>query len=119
MADTEGATDAPVSDEVGTRLLFENDRVRVWDLRLAPGERTGLHRHTEDYLYVVIGAGRLKAIRPVEGGQDSPGNETEAWYESDFADGEVRFRTLDGEDVHDAENVGDAEWRNIVVELKR
>ena len=28
----------PISDAVGTKLLFENDRVRVWDLRLAPGE---------------------------------------------------------------------------------
>ena len=25
-----------ISPEVGTQLLFENDRVRVWDLRLAP-----------------------------------------------------------------------------------
>ncbi len=46
-----------VSDEVGSKLLFENDRVRVWDLRIDPGESTGLHRHTKDYLYVVIGGG--------------------------------------------------------------
>ena len=25
------------SDQVGTRLMFENERVRVWDLALAPG----------------------------------------------------------------------------------
>ena len=45
----------PVSPDVGTKLLFENDRVRVWDLCLQPGEGTGLHRHENDYLYVVIG----------------------------------------------------------------
>ena len=44
-----------ISEEAGTRLLFENERVRVWDLRLEPGQSTGLHRHKEDYLYVVIG----------------------------------------------------------------
>ena len=46
-----------ISEDIGTRLLFENDRVRVWDLALAPGESTGMHRHENDYLYVVIGGG--------------------------------------------------------------
>lgn len=44
--------DNTVSPAVGTQLLFENERVRVWDLRLAPGESTGLHRHEHDYLYI-------------------------------------------------------------------
>jgi hypothetical protein len=26
------------SDRIGTELLFENDRVRVWDMVLEPGE---------------------------------------------------------------------------------
>ena len=50
-----------ISSEIGSRLLFENDRVRVWDLQLAPGQSTGLHRHEHDYLYVVIGDGRFQA----------------------------------------------------------
>jgi hypothetical protein len=33
-------------------------------------------------------------------------------------DGEVRFRSIDGVETHDAINVGEATWRNIVVELK-
>ena len=52
--------DQQISDEVGTRLLFENERVRVWDLQLEPGEATGLHAHHSDYLYVVIGNGQLQ-----------------------------------------------------------
>lgn len=101
--------DDTVSTDIGTELLFENDRVRVWDLRLQPGERTGMHRHCNDYLYVVIGGGRLKAAHA--DGSD--------WYDVEMTDGEVRFRDVDTEDVHDAENVGDTEWRNIIVELKR
>ncbi|MFD1733155.1 hypothetical protein ACFSC4_21605 [Deinococcus malanensis] len=27
----------PPAEQVGTRLMFENDRVRVWDLALVPG----------------------------------------------------------------------------------
>lgn len=98
-----------ISSEVGTQLLFENDRVRVWDLRLAPGESTGLHRHDTDYLYVVIGDGQLQ-------GRNADGS---ARPVQDMQDGEVRFRAIDSEDIHEAVNVGDASWRNIVVELKQ
>ena len=97
-----------ISPQVGTRLLFENERVRVWDLQLAPGESTGVHRHERDYLYVVIGDGRLQAA-------DADGERREA---SDMKDGEVRFNEVDGEAVHEAFNVGDGSWRNIIVELK-
>lgn len=94
--------------QVGTKLLFENDRVRVWDLQLAPGESTGVHCHETDYLYVVIGGGTLQTIYG-DGRRDPP-----RWME----DGDVRFRTVEGENVHEAINVGDTPWRNIVVELK-
>jgi quercetin dioxygenase-like cupin family protein len=98
-----------VSPAVGTRLLFENDRVRVWDLQLEPGQSTGLHRHTTDYLYVVIGGGRLQG--KLADGSLQPAEQ--------MSDGDVRFRKIDGEDVHEAVNVGDTPWRNLVVELKR
>ncbi len=101
-------TNKTVSPEVGTRLLFENERVRVWDLRLAPGESTGLHRHEYDYLYVVIGDGRLQAA-------DAEGTRREA---SDMKDGEVRFSEIERGAVHEAFNVGEGPWRNIIVELK-
>jgi beta-alanine degradation protein BauB len=34
---------------VGSTLLSENDKVRVWIIRLAPGERIGFHRHVLNY----------------------------------------------------------------------
>ena len=98
-----------ISPDVGTRLLFENDRVRVWDLRLAPGESTGLHRHSTDFLYVVIGDGALQTAY-ADGTREPP---------REMRDGDVRFRDVSGESVHEAINVGDGPWRNIVVELKR
>ena len=36
----------------------------------------------------------------------------------EFNDGDVRFWRIAGEDVHEAINVGNTGWRNIVVELK-
>ena len=98
-----------ISEKVGTRLLFENERVRVWDLQLAPGQSTGMHRHVNDYLYVVIGDGSLQAA-------DAEGNRGEA---RDRQDGEVVFNAREGGDaVHEAFNVGAGSWRNIIVELK-
>lgn len=100
--------DSTVSPAVGTQLLFENERVRVWDLRLAPGESTGLHRHEHDYLYIVIGDGRLQAA-------DAAGNRGEP---RDMKDGDVRFNAIEGEAVHEAFNAGAGPWRNVIVELK-
>lgn len=97
-----------ISPNVGTKLLFENERVRVWDLRLEPGQSTGLHRHGTDYFYAVIGDGAL---------QRRDGDRTKH-PPTEMPDGTVRFRALDGEDVHEAINVGATPWRNIVVELK-
>lgn len=98
-----------VSPNVGTRLLFENDRVRVWDLQLAPGESTGLHRHETDFLYVVIGDGSLQTVY-ADGSSEPP---------REMHDGEVRFREVPNEAIHAAVNTGATPWRNIVVELKK
>ena len=97
-----------VSQDVGSNLLFENDRVRVWDLRLQPGESTGQHRHCTDYFYVVIGDGELQSV-------DADGTKGAI---RPMQDGEVHFREVDGSDIHAAINTGNLPWRNIVVELK-
>ena len=45
---------------VGGTLLFEDDRVKIWELILEPGEASDLHRHDHDY-YLVISEGDLVA----------------------------------------------------------
>ena len=56
---------APVGD-VGTRVLFEDDKVRIWEMRLEPGEASDLHHHAHDY-YLVIFSGDLVAGIPPKG----------------------------------------------------
>ena len=97
-----------ISEDVGSKLLFENDRVRVWDLTLAPGESTGRHRHKEDYLYVVIGGGSLQPV-------DADGLKGKS---RPMADGDVRWRDVEDEDIHESINTGSEPWLNIIVELK-
>jgi len=43
---------------VGSQLLSETDRARVWIIRLAPGERIGFHRHVLDYFWTAVSGGR-------------------------------------------------------------
>ena len=43
---------------VGSELVSENDRVRVWTIRLKPGQRFGFHRHVLDYFWTSVSGGR-------------------------------------------------------------
>ena len=43
---------------VGNQLLSETDKVRIWIIRLAPGERIGFHRHVLNYFWTSVNGGR-------------------------------------------------------------
>ena len=51
-----------VLGDVGSRLLLENDRVRVWELQLEPGEESDLHEHTLDYVLVQVAGDRVAGV---------------------------------------------------------
>ena len=85
---------------VGTTLLSESDRVRVWIIRLQPGERIGFHRHVLDYFWTSITGGR--------GRQHLMDGTT---VEYTYYPGETRHETYGPGQykVHDLENLGDGE----------
>jgi hypothetical protein len=43
--------------EIGQKILFENELVRVWEIRLEPGETIDFHIHYHPYLVVSLGGG--------------------------------------------------------------
>src|SRR4030095_14037280 len=51
----------PLGD-VATRVLFENERVKIWEMRLAPGEEGPLHRHERDHILVQIDGDRMAVV---------------------------------------------------------
>ncbi|HZW32709.1 MAG TPA: hypothetical protein VFF52_18495, partial [Isosphaeraceae bacterium] len=75
------------TERVGTRLLFENDRVRVWELALAPGESLEAHIHRLDYIILVESGGLLRLADP-----DDPASARDIA----FADDQVEFRQVAG-----------------------
>lgn len=85
-------------------VRFENDRVRVLELRLKPGEREGMHTHPAYVLYAL----------------------TDYRVKNTSADGTVRVFERKRGDVfwgepvtHGGENVGDTEVHALIVELKQ
>ncbi len=40
--------------QVADRVVFENERVRVWEMTLEAGEASDFHEHALDYLLCVI-----------------------------------------------------------------
>ena len=93
---------------VGQRLISENNRVRVWEIRLRPGERFGFHRHVLDYFWTAVMPGRARA-------HVSDGTTVEHTYVA----GETRHEThAPGHfKVHDLENIGDSELIFTTVEF--
>jgi hypothetical protein len=49
--------------DVANTVLFEDDNVRIWEMKLEPGEHSDLHHHAHDY-YLVIFSGDLVAGVP-------------------------------------------------------
>ncbi|MBR0800328.1 hypothetical protein JQ615_33665 [Bradyrhizobium jicamae] len=97
-----------LNGRVGTRLLSETNRVRVWEIRLAPGERIGFHRHVLDYFWTAVTPGRARSHM-------EDGSVVEAVY----AVGDTRhFSYGAGEyKIHDLENIGDADLWFTTVEF--
>ena len=97
--------------DVATRLLFENERIRVWEMDLAPGERSATHRHDLDYLLVQIEGDRI-AAQPEP---DTRGTFRD-YIEADVVPGRTRYIARGG--IETAINVGRRRYREVLIELK-
>ncbi len=98
-------------DRVGSKVLFENKRVRIWEFKLEPGETGNLHRHALDYVLVQIEGDRM-AIVPDE----SSRGEYAEYMEADVVPGQYFWIPKGG--VERARNVGAKPYHEILVELK-
>ena len=43
--------------QVGDKILFENEHIRMWEVRLEPGQMINFHIHYHPYLVVSLGGG--------------------------------------------------------------
>jgi mannose-6-phosphate isomerase-like protein (cupin superfamily) len=103
--------DRRVLGGVGTEVVFENDRVRLWELRLGPGEDSDVHRHELDHILVIISGDRI-AVQP-EPDTEGPFRD---YLEAAVVPGQAVYVPRGG--VETARNVGREPYHEIIIELK-
>jgi quercetin dioxygenase-like cupin family protein len=108
---TAGHEDDRVLGEIGTNVVYEDDAVRVWRLKLAPGEMSPEHRHDHDHLLIQVRGDRI-AVLPEP---DTQGPFTEP-LAADVMPGAVVHVPRGG--VERAHNLGTEPYLEIIVELK-
>ena len=103
--------DGPLGD-VATKLLHEDDRVKIWELALAPGEQTEPHTHHLDYVIVVLEGDRIAGVPHVS----SKGRSAE-YIEAEVKPGSWYSMQKGGTEL--ARNTGEKFYREILIELKK
>ncbi len=94
---------------VGSRVLFEDDNVRIWDMKLEPGEASALHRHDHDYYLIILQGDLVAGVMPEGGPMD-------AFVGIVPPEGNTVFVPKGG--VEWAYNVGEKTYYEFLVELK-
>jgi beta-alanine degradation protein BauB len=96
-----------ITTSIGTELLFENDRIRVWDMVLQPGEESPHHLHEGDYVFIYTTPSRITAFL-----------ENQPPSTSEFDDGFVQYTEVGPGTTHYIRNDATVEHRQILVEFK-
>ena len=97
--------------DIGTKLLLENDRVRVWEVRLAPGEEGAVHQHVLDHLLIQVAGDRIAVVPE----PDSEGPFRQ-YLAADVVPGAVVEVARGG--IEAARNIGTQPYVEVIVELK-
>jgi 3-(3-hydroxy-phenyl)propionate hydroxylase len=92
--------------EIGTSVVFENEHVRVWEVRLEPGQTQTWHKHHHPYLIVGV-EGAENRMDFYDGSEPRHMQETP---------GRVVFR--DAGKVHMLTNEGETTYVNRLIEMK-
>jgi quercetin dioxygenase-like cupin family protein len=90
---------------IGDKILFENEEVRVWSVKLGPGQRQPWHQHHLPYLIVPLTKG--KNIMVFDDGRERETHENP---------GEVLWR--EAGIPHELTNISDWDYSNVLIEVK-
>jgi len=104
----EAHKDEPIGN-VGGRIILEDDKVRMWELILEPGEASDLHYHEHDYYLIIFEGDYVAGVCPRSTGIASfVGKVPEAGNTVSIPKGATEW----------AYNVGEKTYREVIVELK-
>lgn len=95
----------------GGEIIFENERVRIWDIRLDPGECSKLHTHALDFMLIQLEGDKV-AVEP----HPETKSEYKDFLEAEVIPGATLYMKRGG--VEWAVNTGKQPWRELCIELK-
>lgn len=85
-------------------LLLDNDKVRVMEVRLKPGQKAPMHNHPNDHVVFVMQDAKFRLTFPNRKSQDV-----------ELKSGKVIWMDAG---QHETENVGPTDGYNLVIEVK-
>jgi hypothetical protein len=94
---------------VGTKVLFENEYCRVWEMDLAPGEAGEVHRHDHPYVLVILDGDRIAAIPE----PDSP-------VHGEYLEADVHapmIVEMPAGGIETAKNIGEKRYYELLIEI--
>lgn len=91
--------------EIASVVLFENDRVKIWNLIVEPGQTSDWHLHGRDYITCTLEGEGLR-LEFGDGGGEERRTKVGDW------------QWHDKHQVHRVVNNSNARYKNILVELK-
>lgn len=99
---------ASANHAIGTSCWFANGVVRVWEVRLEPGQRGPFHIHDGRYFWTCVEPGQARQ-RYGDG----------TWKDLAYGVGTTMYfaHTPEAAVIHDLENIGDTTLRFVTVEL--
>ena len=56
--------------QVADHVLFEDEHVRIWEMKLEPGQHSDLHHHEHEYYLVILSGDLVAGIPPRNSGMD-------------------------------------------------
>jgi quercetin dioxygenase-like cupin family protein len=90
---------------IGTEVIFENDQVRVWDMKVPAGGKKPWHHHKLDYVIINVTGGKIE-LENVSGHSITVDDKV----------GGVIWN--DAGQKHELRNLSGHMYQNILVELK-
>lgn len=106
---------------VGTNVVFEDDKIKVWEFVLEPGEQTPVHTHELEYIFYVLEGTTLQVFD----------KDDKDLGKLDLTPGDVVALHLDNDELvlrddpsyripatHSAKNIGPGRYREVLIETK-
>lgn len=105
------------------KKVYENDEVIIWDYYLAPDQKSGVHTHDKDYTFVVTKASKLQELDGKGQPVDAPPLQERDVFTYNVSEDKTTLFDAIGNGLtqpatHEAHNVGDSIYKEILIEYK-